>query len=52
MDPITAWALATAAVAEMVTEIIKGQDAEARKQVWDWWIEDQRRLRKFFKIDD
>lgn len=52
MDPLTALALATKAVAEMITEIVKGQTPEQRAQVWAWWIEDQTRWRKLFKISD
>lgn len=52
MDPITAWALATKAIAEMVTEIVRGQPAEVRKQAWEWWLEDQKRWRRAFKLDD
>ena len=44
MDPITAWALAAKAIAEMVTEIVKGQPADVKEKIWreyqadvDWW---------------
>lgn len=51
MDPITAWALAVRALAEMVTEIVRGQPPEIRQQVWQWWLEDQARWRKLLNLD-
>ena len=51
MDPATAFALAAKAIAEMITEIIRGQPPEVRKQAWEWWMEDQRRWRKIFGQD-
>lgn len=51
MDPITAIALATKAVAELLTEVIKGQPLEVRTQVWEWWVKDQERWRKLLKLD-
>ena len=38
------------AVAEMVTEIVKGQPPEVKKQLWEWYIEDMKKLREFLKI--
>lgn len=52
MDPVTALALATKAIAEMITEIVKGQPEEVKKQAWDWWLADQTRWRKLFKLDN
>ena len=52
MDPITAWAIAVGKVADMITEIVRGQPPEVRAKVWDWWIKDQERWRKFLKLDD
>jgi len=34
MDPITAWANAITAVANMVTEIVKGQTPEQKSAFW------------------
>lgn len=51
MDPATAFALATKAIAEMITEIVRGQPEDVKKQAWDWWMQDQQRWRKFFKLD-
>ena len=51
MDPLTAWALAVKAVAEMITEIVKGQPPEMREQAWKRWMEFDDRFRKLFKID-
>ena len=52
MDPISAWALAVKAIAEMVTEIVKGQSPEQKQRIWEWFIQDQERWRKRFKLDD
>lgn len=51
MDPITASALAIKAIAEMITEIVKGQPAEVKAKAWEWWVTDVERWRKFWKID-
>lgn len=37
MDPLTAFALAIKAVAEMITEIVKGQPEEFRRKAWERW---------------
>lgn len=49
MDPITAVANAVQAVAEMVTEISKGQPLEVKAQLWTWWVEDQKFWRELLK---
>jgi len=49
MDPVTAFALATKAIAEMITAIVEGQTPEQKAQVWAWWIEDQKFWRDVFK---
>lgn len=51
MDPINVWALAVKAIAEMVTEIVKGQSPEQKQQIWEWFIHDQERWRKLLKLD-
>ncbi len=51
MDPMTAGALALKAIAEMITEIVRGQPPEVKAQAWEWWQKDMERWRKFFKID-
>lgn len=51
MDPITAWALAVKAVAEMITEIVKGQPPEMKAEAWRRWMEFDDRVRKLMKID-
>jgi hypothetical protein len=51
MDPLTAWANATKAIAEMVTEIVSGQPPDVKAKVWEWYVADVERMRKFFKID-
>ena len=40
------------AVAELLTEIVRGQPAETKRQMWEWFIEDQKRWRTFLKMDD
>jgi hypothetical protein len=35
VDPVTALALAAKAIAEMITEIVRGQPPEVRKQAWE-----------------
>ncbi len=52
MDPVTAWALAAKAIAEMITEIVRSQPPEVRQQAWAWWVEDQKRWRKLLKVPD
>ena len=51
MDPLTAWLLTTKAICEMITAIVQGQSPEVRAQAWAWWIADQDRMRKLFKIE-
>jgi len=51
MDPVTAWALATKAIAEMITEIVKDQPPDVRAKAWDWWVADQERWRKALHLD-
>lgn len=52
MDPATAYALAVKAVAEMVTEIVKGQPPDVKTKLWTWYVEDIQRWRRLFKLDD
>ena len=52
MDPITAFAQVVIAITNMVTKIVEGQTPEQKKQLWDWYIADVARWRKFFKVDD
>lgn len=42
--------MAMKAVAEMVTEIVKGQTPEQKAKVWQWWVDDQERMRGWFKV--
>jgi len=37
------------ALAEMITEIVKGQPPEVKKQMWEWYIEDVKKLREMSK---
>lgn len=52
MDPVTAWALATKAIAEMVTAMVQGQSPEQKQKIWDWFIADQERWRKWFHLSE
>jgi hypothetical protein len=51
MDPLSAFALAIKAVAEMVTELSRGQTVEQKQKMWEWYVTDVERLRKWFKLD-
>ena len=51
MDPITAWGLAVKAVAEMITEIVKGQPPEVKDAAWKRWMEFDDRVRKLLHLD-
>lgn len=52
MDPLTAVALATKAIAELVLEVIRGQPPELKARQWQWFIDWDVRMRKAFKLDD
>jgi hypothetical protein len=52
MDPITAWALAIKAVAELLTEIVKGQPAEVRQRGLDWFVAYDNAARRAFHIPE
>jgi hypothetical protein len=52
MDPVTAWALAVKSIAEMITEIVRGQPPEVKNQLWAWFEKDQERWRKRLHLDD
>jgi hypothetical protein len=49
MDPVTAIAQAIKAIADMVTELSRGQPPEVRKQMWEWFMEAVKALRALFK---
>ncbi len=51
MDPVTAFALVVKAVAEMITEIVKGQTPEQKQKLWDFYIQDVERWRHLFHLD-
>lgn len=52
MDPITAVATMVTAVANTVQTLAEGQPPEVRKQMWEWAVQDLRRFRTFFKLDE
>jgi hypothetical protein len=51
MDPITAWAQAVKAIAEMATEAMRGQSVEDRQKMWAWFVADIERMRKALGLD-
>lgn len=46
-----AYAALATALLNYLTEVTKGQTAEQKKQIWDWYIEDVKWWRKFLHID-
>ena len=52
MDPISSIANLITAITNLVAVIADGQTPEQRKQLWDWYISDLARWRKFFNIPD
>lgn len=52
MDPLTAFLNTVTAITEMITEIVKGQSPEVKKQMWDWYVADVKNLRKLLNISD
>lgn len=51
MDPITAFANLVTEITKLVNTVLEGQTPEQKKQIWDWYIEDQKRWRRLFKLD-
>lgn len=51
MDPITAAANLITEITKLVTVIIQSQTPDEQKQIWQWYIEDRERIRKWFKLD-
>lgn len=49
MDPVTAVAQAIKAVAELLTEITKGQPPEVKAKMWTWFEEDVEFWRNLLK---
>ncbi len=43
--------MAVKAIAEMITEIVKGQPPDVKNKLWEWFQSDQERWRRVFKID-
>lgn len=52
MDPLTAVATMIASITDLVKTIIASQPPEVQKQTWEWYVKDQARIRKFFKMDE
>ena len=51
MDPLTVFAELAVAITNLVTEMVKGQTPEQKAIIWQWYIEDHKRWRAFFKVD-
>lgn len=52
MDPITAAFNFGAEVAKLLQVAMLGQTAEQKAKMWDWFITDTARVRKFLKMDE
>jgi len=52
MDPVTAGLLAFTELLKFLSKMTDGQTPEQKKQIWDWFIEDQKRWRKIFHLDE
>lgn len=51
MDPATAFALAIKAIAEMITELSRGQTNDQKQKMWQWYVEDMAALRKLLHLE-
>lgn len=51
MDPATAFALAIKAIAEMITELSRGQTDAQKQQMWEWYVADVSALRKLLHLE-
>ena len=49
---IIASARAVEAIASLVGKIMDGQTPEQKKVLWDWYIEDMRRWRKLWGLEE
>lgn len=36
----------------MVTALVESQPPEVKKQLWDWYVQDVKKWRKLFKLED
>jgi len=50
MDPLTAYALAIKALAELGTEMIRGQSVEQKNAFWQIWLENVKAIHDVFKV--
>lgn len=51
MDPVTAGLLTAKAIAEMITEIVKGQPPEMKAKAWERTERLMTRMEHFFGLD-
>lgn len=53
MDPNTVAALEVLKLALHIVRLaMEGQTVEQRAEMWRWYVDDTRRLRKFLKLDE
>ena len=52
MDPITAFANLAAELTKLVNTIVANQPPDVQKQLWEWYVSDMKRWRKFLKLDE
>lgn len=50
MDPVTAFFQAITALAEMVTELSRGQTDAQKQAMWQWYVDDIKALRDLMKL--
>jgi hypothetical protein len=51
MDPISATLIMLSELLKFMSKVVDGQTPEQKKIIWDWFIEDQQKWRKFLKMD-
>ena len=49
---IIASASAVEAIANLIGKIVDGQSPEQKKVIWDWYIDDMRRWRKLWGLEE
>jgi hypothetical protein len=51
MDPVTAYANLLTALLNFLTEATRGQSVEQKAKMWEWFITDTERWRRWLKLD-
>lgn len=49
---IIATAKAIEAISNLIAKVVEGQTPEQRKVMWDWYIDDMRRWRKLWGLEE